>query len=251
MTTGERIKKRRLQLGLTVPETADQLGVSVATMYRYEKGEIEKLPSTLLEPLARLLHTTPAWLMGWEDGDDCPPAGYLPLIRDVLTGGSLLDQRNIEEYIAPPPFQQADFALRCRGSDMANARIFDGDIVFVRCQDVRNGEIAAVLLDGVPMLRTVYRVPDRLTLRAENPLIPDLALSGADQGRVRIVGRAVCFVSAVQHEADRAAGDWRRFVGRPAAARGGGVRPMDEAQARLAWQHEQQRLRGDKGSEKE
>ena len=52
MTTGERIKKRRLQLGLTVPETADQLGVSVATMYRYEKGEIEKLPSTLHKKIA-------------------------------------------------------------------------------------------------------------------------------------------------------------------------------------------------------
>lgn len=249
MTTGERIKKRRLQLGMTVPETADKLGVSVATMYRYEKGEIEKLPSTALEPLARLLHTTPAWLMGWkeEDGPSYPPVGHIPLLKDISGDVPLLDEQNIEDYIPSPPFLRTDFAIRHRGHDMINARIFDGDIVYIRsCRDVNNGEIAAVLIDGQMALKRVYRMPDRLTLRAENPLVLDRVFSWAELDRVRIVGQGVCFLSPVQHEADRAGGDWRRFVGRPAAARGGGFTPMDEEQARLAWKHDQQRKRSGK-----
>lgn len=67
MTIGERIKNRRTELGLTADEVAEQLGKSRATVYRYESGEIEKMPTTVLEPLANVLKTTPAYLMGWDD----------------------------------------------------------------------------------------------------------------------------------------------------------------------------------------
>ena len=66
MTIGERIKQRRKALGISAEELAAQLGKSPATIYRYEKGEIEKLPGDLLEPMAAMLHTSPGWLMGWE-----------------------------------------------------------------------------------------------------------------------------------------------------------------------------------------
>lgn len=67
MTIGERIKERRKQLGLTVDELSERLGKNRATIYRYESNEIEKLPTTVLEPLAKVLETTPAYLMGWEE----------------------------------------------------------------------------------------------------------------------------------------------------------------------------------------
>lgn len=67
MTTGARIKERRKQLGISAEQLADSLGVSATTIYRYEKGDIEKMPVDILEPIARLLATTPAWLMGWDD----------------------------------------------------------------------------------------------------------------------------------------------------------------------------------------
>lgn len=66
MTIGERIKKRRQELGLTVDELADLLGKNRATIYRYESNDIEKLPTTVLEPLAKALGVTPGYLMGWE-----------------------------------------------------------------------------------------------------------------------------------------------------------------------------------------
>lgn len=66
MTIGERIKQRRMELGLSVDEVAEKLGENRATVYRYESNEIENLPVGTLEPLAKILETTPAQLMGWE-----------------------------------------------------------------------------------------------------------------------------------------------------------------------------------------
>lgn len=69
MTIGQRIKKRRIELNLSVDELADKLGKNRATVYRYEKDDIKELPITVLEPLAKILETTPADLMGWGDDD--------------------------------------------------------------------------------------------------------------------------------------------------------------------------------------
>lgn len=65
MTIGQRIKNRRIELNLSVDEVANKLGKNRATIYRYEKDDIKDLPITVLEPLAKVLETTPADLMGW------------------------------------------------------------------------------------------------------------------------------------------------------------------------------------------
>ena len=67
MDIGNRIKQRRIDLDISAEELADMIGKSRATIYRYENGDIENLPTTILEPLAEALNTTPAYLMGWED----------------------------------------------------------------------------------------------------------------------------------------------------------------------------------------
>lgn len=63
----ERIKRLRKQNKLSVDEIVKKLNISRATYYRYESNEIEKLPLTILEPLAKILNTTPAYLMGWQE----------------------------------------------------------------------------------------------------------------------------------------------------------------------------------------
>ena len=70
MTIGNRIKNRRKELNLSVDEVAEKLNKNRATIYRYENDEIENLPITILEPLAEILHTTPAYLMGWDESED-------------------------------------------------------------------------------------------------------------------------------------------------------------------------------------
>ena len=66
MNTGDRIKQRRLELGLSADDLANKIGKSRATIYRYENGDIENMPTPILEPLAKALNTTPADLMGWK-----------------------------------------------------------------------------------------------------------------------------------------------------------------------------------------
>lgn len=67
MEVYERIKARRKELGLSADDIAEALGVSRATVYRYESAEIEKLPTTIIEPLSNVLRCSIAYLMGWEE----------------------------------------------------------------------------------------------------------------------------------------------------------------------------------------
>lgn len=73
MTVGERIRQRRQECGLSVDELAERLGKNRATIYRYESNDIENMPTSVLEPLAQVLLTTPAYLMGWEDNASLSP----------------------------------------------------------------------------------------------------------------------------------------------------------------------------------
>lgn len=66
MSVGKRIKERRNELHMSVDELATKLNKNRATIYRYEKGDIENLPIDILEPLAKALDTTPQYLMGWD-----------------------------------------------------------------------------------------------------------------------------------------------------------------------------------------
>lgn len=75
--TGSRMKARRKALGLSAEYVAEQLGLSPATIYRYENGGIDKVPGDILEPLAMVLKTTPADLMGWEKHEHYSPAPKL------------------------------------------------------------------------------------------------------------------------------------------------------------------------------
>lgn len=67
MNVGQRIKQRRKELGISADKLGEALGKDRSTIYRYEKGDIEKLPLDILEPIAQVLQTTPQYLMGWEE----------------------------------------------------------------------------------------------------------------------------------------------------------------------------------------
>ena len=104
-----------------------------------------------------------------------------------------------EEYDDVPEFVDCDYTLLCRGDSMINARIFDGDIVCVKQQsDVGDRQIAVVCIDGEATLKRVYKEPGKVTLKAENPTYKTMYLDGEELETVRIVGRAVWFISSVR-----------------------------------------------------
>lgn len=63
----ENIKNKRLELGLTLEEVANKIGVKKPTLQRYESGVISNIPSDKIESLAEVFDVSPAYLMGWED----------------------------------------------------------------------------------------------------------------------------------------------------------------------------------------
>ena len=129
-----------------------------------------------------------------------PKFKTVPLIGTIACGTPTLAEENIECYVKMAEHIRADFALRCKGTSMINARIFDGDIVFIRQQpDVENGDIGAVLINGEATLKRVYKYPPtRLELRAENPTFPVLNYEGEALSEVRIIGKAVAFISTIR-----------------------------------------------------
>lgn len=70
MDIGDRIKKRRKELDLSAEQVAEKLGVSPATIYRYESNDIMNMRIDKLEPIAKVLRTTPAYLMGWDETEE-------------------------------------------------------------------------------------------------------------------------------------------------------------------------------------
>ena len=97
MRIGERIKQRRLELGYTADALAKLLNKNRATIYRYENGDIENMPIDVLEPLAKALNTTPAYLMGWQEPHQQN--------RSTQTEGYYIDPETAEfaEYLRTRP----------------------------------------------------------------------------------------------------------------------------------------------------
>ena len=67
MTTGERIKQLRKELGLSADELGEMIGKDRSTIYRYERGEVENATVDVIPRLAGALQTTPQHIMGWDN----------------------------------------------------------------------------------------------------------------------------------------------------------------------------------------
>ena len=210
MTFGERIKHRRKTLGLSAEEVAEKMGVSAATVYRYESSDILNMGIDKLELIAKALKTTPAAIMGWEEKtsnipqfDNISPikTKKFPLLGDIACGQPIFADEEHESYIEAGADIKADFCLKCQGDSMIGARIMPGDIVFIRQQDmVDNGEIAAVIIDDSATLKCVYYYPQhaKLVLQAENPTYEPLVYIGDELNYIRILGKAVAFQSNIR-----------------------------------------------------
>jgi repressor LexA len=206
-TIQEKIKERRTQLGLSLEDVAQALGVNKSTVMRYESKSIEKMPINIIPPLAKILQCSPEYLMGWEETIDKVSNAYqvstqtLPILGSVACGEPIYCEEDRESYVLKGTEIKADFCLRAQGDSMINARINDGDIVFIRKQDiVNNGEIAVVIIDDSATLKRFYYYKEKnlVILKPENPKYEDIILTGEALKNVRILGKAVAFQSDVE-----------------------------------------------------
>ena len=206
MNIGDILRVRRQELGLTLEEVGDYVGVGKSTVRKWEHGDIENMKRDKIALLSKILKLSPLTFITGEveygTPDNIiplPKMKKIPLLGTIACGEPILAAENIEALINADENLNADFALRCKGDSMINARIFDGDIVYIREQpDVEDGEIAAVLIGEEATLKRVYKYPSKVVLRPENPLYDDMIYSKEEMNEVRILGKAVAFLSAVR-----------------------------------------------------
>lgn len=216
MTFGEKLKQIRLDKGMSQQDFANILGTSKQVISRYELGQTTPKIGVAAEwcqilgvNLDNMLNDSKGVYDVVSDTAPLPsnilpmPKTYkVPLLGTIACGEPILAVENIDTYIDVPEEIRCDFTLRCKGDSMINARIFDGDIVYVREQpDVENGEIAAVLVDGTETeatLKRVYKSEGQIMLMPENSAYQPKSFSGEDMNKVRILGKAVAFTSMVR-----------------------------------------------------
>lgn len=117
----------------------------------------------------------------------------IPLLGKIAADVPILAEDNIEEYYTVDKSLHASFALRVRGDSMIDENIFDGDIAFLSEQlNVKNGEIAAVVIDGNFTLKKVYYAEDDIVvLQTANSNYAPIVLTSEELENMRIVGKLV------------------------------------------------------------
>lgn len=194
---------------MTQTDLALKMGYADKSMIaKIEKGNVD-LPQSKILAFANALETTPGELMGWDyetEATETVDNIYkldkikLPMLGKVACGEPIFADEDRESYIMVGTDIGADFCLQCQGDSMINARIHDGDIVFVKKTDiVENGEIAVVIIDDEATLKRFfyYREQNLVILKPENPKYQDIILTGEQLNQVRVIGRAVAFQSDV------------------------------------------------------
>ena len=203
-----KLKELRKSKKMTLDELAEIVGTSKQTIHRYENGTIHNVPHDRVERLASALGTTPTELMGWDEESaitgisNVAPISVkqLPVLGDIACGMPIYAEERRESFVTVADKLDADFCLTAHGDSMTGARIFDGDIVFIRSQSaVENGEIAAVIINDEATLKRVYYYPGegKLVLSPENPRYAPLVYVGNELNSVKIIGKAVAFQSVI------------------------------------------------------
>ena len=208
---GENIKKRRKELNYSQKKVAEYLGISQQAYSKYENnlnsfnfetalklGEILEisLDDLGLDYRSSSENNTAPDYSNIKGIMPLPEMRKVPLLGAVACGKPIYKEEN--EWISLPEDIKADFCLRCEGDSMIDARINDGDIVFIKaCPEVENGQIAAVSIDNEVTLKRVFYYPEKnkLVLYPENKAYEPFVYMNEELNDIRILGRAVVFLS--------------------------------------------------------
>lgn len=209
------ISNRILQLitekELSYSDLSKRTSISKSALQRYATGETPKIPLDRLELIASALGVSASYLMGWEDRHSSrestidpllskhpelfrPKMKKVPLLGGIACGEPIFSPNIDEEFALINEDIAVDFALVCKGDSMKDAGINDGDIIYIRKQEiVDNGQIAAIVIGEEVTLKRVYyyREKNKLVLQPANPDYEPLVYTGCELEEIRILGRAV------------------------------------------------------------
>lgn len=219
MELRQRLMRLKSEKGYTTEALSERSGVPKGTINKLLNGETRNPTTQTLRRLAEALECPLEALCGrpedipgvtklgkrsaelskWFESGALTEVSVhkIPLLGTIAAGKPIFCEEELEIMDCATPLR-ADFALRVKGDSMVGARIFDGDIVFIRQQDdVDDGQIAAVIIDDEATLKRVYHIPNGLQLLSENPKYAPMLFTFADHDCIRILGRAIAFQSTL------------------------------------------------------
>lgn len=208
MSLGNNIKYARKAAGLTQEDIAREIGVSKQTVQKYESGIITTISSDKIEIIAKLLRTTPAKLMGWEDNTSAQSFKlFSPNVTDDVVTFPVLgsiaagyNEMAIEDWSGetidvPRSFlkgrSKSDFfVLKVHGDSMYPIYHTDDKVLILRQTFVeRSGDVGAVIYDGeCATLKRVEIFDYMVRLSPLNPSYPPKELTGANLEQYHIIG---------------------------------------------------------------
>ena len=137
---GMNLRKARKEKKLTQRQLADLIGAKHNSVSNWETGINKPDPDTI-SLICGVLHISPNDLMGSEavplPHPDALPVSRrsVPLLGSIACGEPIFADEDYSVSVALGHDVDCDFALRCKGDSMIGARIYDGDIVFIKKQD--------------------------------------------------------------------------------------------------------------------
>lgn len=190
MTLKDRLRQLRKQAGYSQEELAKRFGYkSFTTIQKWEDGTSTP-PMVVLQQLAALYHVSFQQLLGENDTLVSIP------VLGVVRGGLPIDayEQEIDSYPTAVDEPGEYFYLRVVGDSMINARIYEGDDVFVRRQSsVAQGDIAVIMIEDEATLKRVYFKENLLILQPENDKYEPMTFTPEqiEQNRVMIIGKVL------------------------------------------------------------
>lgn len=175
MKTKDFIKKKRQSLGMTMKQLAEKVGVSEATISRWESGNIGNMRRDNLNALIAALNVTPEEILfDWEDMPDLEPTALgrrIPVYGRVAAGIPIEAVENIVDYEEIPASWTGDYAALVVRGDSMSPRILDGDVLIVKRQDdAESGDIVVAMVNGEDAtVKRLIKYTDGIMLQALNP----------------------------------------------------------------------------------
>lgn len=211
----KRLREAMLIRDMQQVDLVEKTGIAKSAISAYVNGEY--LPKQInTHKIAQALRVDEGWLMGKDvDMEPLPPNVVplnlykVPILGSISGGEPIFVEEQRGSFVLLNGDNDVDFCLRVKGDSMRDARICNGDLVFVRKQSyVDNGEIAVVLIDSEATLKRFYKTENGVILKPENPNYQPLFYNQRDFKDVRILGKAILVQSKISEVLKSEATQW-------------------------------------------
>lgn len=210
MKLNEKLKNRRIDLGLTLEQVGDYVGVGKSTVRKWETGMIKDMKRSQIAKYAEILNISPMTILGVNDSSDLTEIpmenvvfdDYFPLrYSSNLSAGSfeeLLQAEPDSVVYVPIVFQgrrKRLHAFKVNGTSMNNV-IEDGSIVVAEDTadggiNFKDGTIVVAFLDGKATVKRLYRAEDHVTLMPDSTDKAHMPITVTPDQQLYIIGRVI------------------------------------------------------------